>query len=66
MGELTDKAKGKIKQAAGDLTGNKNLKKEGETDELKGNVEGSFRKVKGAAKNAVDDVKDAIQDLPKK
>ena len=36
MGEMIDKSKGKIKQAVGDLTGNKKLKREGERDELKG------------------------------
>ena len=30
MGEIIDKAKGRIKQAVGDLTGNKRLKREGE------------------------------------
>jgi len=35
MGELIDKAKGKIKHALGDLTGNKRLKREGERDERK-------------------------------
>jgi len=35
MGEIIDKTKGKIKQAAGDLTGNKRLKREGERDERK-------------------------------
>jgi uncharacterized protein YjbJ (UPF0337 family) len=35
MGEIIDKTKGKIKQAVGDLTGNKRLKREGERDERK-------------------------------
>ena len=35
MGEIIDKAKGTIKQAVGDLTGNKRLKREGERDERK-------------------------------
>jgi uncharacterized protein YjbJ (UPF0337 family) len=30
IGEIIDKTKGKIKQAVGDLTGNKRLKREGE------------------------------------
>jgi uncharacterized protein YjbJ (UPF0337 family) len=34
-GEIIDKPKGKIKQAVGDLTGNKRLKREGEGDERK-------------------------------
>ena len=36
MGEIIDKTKGKIRQAVGDLTGNKKLKREGERDERKG------------------------------
>ena len=54
MGELIDKAKGKIKQAIGDLTGNKELKHEGERDESKGKFEG-----------AVEDVKHAVKDVGK-
>ncbi len=37
-GELSDEAKGKVKQAIGDLTGNKELESEGERDEPKGGV----------------------------
>jgi len=35
IGEIIDKTEGKIKQAVGDLTGNKRLKREGERDERK-------------------------------
>jgi len=35
MGEIIDKTHGKIKQAVGDLTGNKRLKREGERDDGK-------------------------------
>jgi len=45
----SDKAKGKIKEAAGDLTGDGDLKREGKADQAGGKV-----------KNAVDDVKDAV------
>jgi uncharacterized protein YjbJ (UPF0337 family) len=57
MGEIIDKTKGKIEQAVGDLTGNKELKRRGEDDELKGKVEGVVANVKGAVK----DVKHAIK-----
>ena len=33
-----DKAKGRIKQAAGDLTNNQRLKNEGKIDEVRGNI----------------------------
>ena len=45
-----DKAKGAIKDAAGKLTGDKELQAEGKMD-----------KAKGAAHSAVGDVKDAVK-----
>ncbi len=54
MGELIDKAKGKMKKIAGDATGNDRLKAEGTVDELK-----------GKAKGAVEDAKHAIKDATK-
>lgn len=50
MGEIIDKAKGKIKQAAGDLTGDEKLKTEGKVDELKGKVKGAVEDIKHAIK----------------
>ena len=46
-----DKITGKIKQAAGDLTGDEELEREGEKDELAGKV-----------KDTVDDVADKVGD----
>ncbi|MGE5096159.1 MAG: CsbD family protein [Betaproteobacteria bacterium] len=57
MGELIDKTKGKIKQAIGALTGDKDLKREGERDETKGKVEGAVERVKDAGKAIKDAVK---------
>jgi uncharacterized protein YjbJ (UPF0337 family) len=45
----TDKAKGRVKEAAGALTGNRRLKNEGRADHAK-----------GSAKNAVDKVADSL------
>jgi uncharacterized protein YjbJ (UPF0337 family) len=53
MGEIIDKSKGKIKQAVGDLTGNKKLKREGEMEELTGRAKGAVKDVKRAIKRAV-------------
>jgi uncharacterized protein YjbJ (UPF0337 family) len=53
MGEIIDKVKGKIKQAAGALTGDKNLQREGKVDEAKGEVKGAVEDVKHAVKDAV-------------
>jgi uncharacterized protein YjbJ (UPF0337 family) len=50
MGEIVDKTKGKIKQAVGDLTGNKRLKREGRTQ---GQVEGAVKDVKRAVNGRI-------------
>ena len=50
MGENVDKGKGRVKEAAGDLTGDKDLKREGKVDraagEVKDKVGGAGDKVK--------------------
>ena len=51
-GKLDD-AKGRVKQAAGDLTDNESLKNEGRVDRAAGSV-------KGAVGDAADKVKDAV------
>lgn len=50
MGEIIDKAKGKIKQVTGTVTSNDKLKAEGEVDELKGKVKGAVADIKHAVK----------------
>jgi uncharacterized protein YjbJ (UPF0337 family) len=50
MGEIIDKVKGKIKQAAGSLTGDKKLEQEGQVDSAKGKVKGAVEDVKHAVK----------------
>ena len=54
MGGKTDVVKGRIKEAAGVLTGNDKLREEGKTDQAVG-------KVKQAAQKAVDTVKKAVR-----
>lgn len=49
MSGKTDKAKGKIKQAIGDLTGDDRLRREGKIDE-----------VAGRAKEVIDTVKEKV------
>jgi uncharacterized protein YjbJ (UPF0337 family) len=59
MGEFSKKAKGRLEQAVGGLTGNKRLQKEGQADERAGQVEGAVTDVKHAvkaAKHALDEV----------
>jgi len=56
MGAKTDVAKGRIKEAAGALTGNDKLRVEGKADQAVG-------KVKEVAGKAVDKVKKAVKEL---
>ena len=65
MGELIKKAKGKIKQAAGSLTGDKELKRTGEKEEREGRVQGAVADVKHAVKGAVKDAKHALKEVTK-
>ncbi len=60
MGENLDQAKGRVKQAAGDLTDNDQLKKEGKLDELRGKVKGAVEDLRDKAEDVVDKVKDKV------
>jgi uncharacterized protein YjbJ (UPF0337 family) len=57
MSGHTDQAKGRIKQAAGDLTGNDDLKREGKLDEAAGKA----KKFAGDAKESVEDAVDNVR-----
>ena len=48
-----DEATGRAKEAAGDLTGDEGLQREGQTEQAEG-------KAKGAVDSAADKVKDAV------
>jgi uncharacterized protein YjbJ (UPF0337 family) len=52
MGEKIDQAKGKVKEAVGGATGDKDLENEGKLDQAK-----------GKAKEALENVKDAVRKL---
>ena len=54
MGGKTDEVKGRIKEAAGVLTGNDKLRAEGKTDQAVGEV-------MQVAEKVVDEVKKAVQ-----
>lgn len=63
MSEFTDKVSGianevggKIKQAAGDVTGNDKTKAEGAAQETKGDIEKGVGNVKGDVKSVVNDL----------
>jgi len=59
MGEFSKKAKGRIEQAVGGLTGNKRLQEEGQDNERAGQVEGAVADVKHAVKDAKHALKQA-------
>jgi uncharacterized protein YjbJ (UPF0337 family) len=54
MSGATDKAKGRVKEAAGALTDDEKLRREGKLDQAAG-------KVKDAAEKVVDKVRDAVK-----
>ncbi|MDP9343175.1 MAG: CsbD family protein [Actinomycetota bacterium] len=54
MGAKADETKGRIKEAAGDLTGDKDLKREGKIDRASG-------KVKEKVDKSIDKVKDVVK-----
>jgi uncharacterized protein YjbJ (UPF0337 family) len=58
MSGEVDKMKGRVKQAAGDLTDNDELRDEGQRDEAAGKVKDTADK----AKDKFDDAVDAVQD----
>jgi uncharacterized protein YjbJ (UPF0337 family) len=53
MGAKTDGVKGRIKEAAGALTGNDKLRDEGKTDQAVGKTEDAVQKTADAVKKAV-------------
>lgn len=57
----SDQAKGKVKEAAGDLTGNDKLKSEGKADQAAGDVKEFVGNVADKVEDAVDKVKDAVK-----
>ena len=62
MSSKTDKAKGKIKQAAGEVTDNDDLRREGRVDEASGNIKGAGEGIRDKFEEGSDRVKDAIRD----
>jgi uncharacterized protein YjbJ (UPF0337 family) len=53
MGGKTDEVKGRIKEAAGALTGNDKLRAEGKTDQVIGKTKQAVHKAACAVKKAV-------------
>jgi uncharacterized protein YjbJ (UPF0337 family) len=55
--EKIDDLKGRAKEAAGDLTGNDDLEREGKKDQAGASVKDKVNKVADAVKDKVDDLK---------
>lgn len=60
MGSNIDDAKGRAKEAVGDLTDNDDLKREGKADRAGGKVKGFIEDAKEKIEDVVDDVKDKV------
>ena len=60
MSGKTDDMKGRAKEAAGDLTDNDELKREGKADRAGGEVKEKAEDVKDWVEDKVDDVKDRV------
>ena len=60
MGSNIDDAKGRVKEAAGDLTDNDRLKREGKSDQVGAKVKEIVEDVKEKVEDVVDDVKGKI------
>ena len=56
-----DQVKGRVKQGAGDLADNDQLRDEGTADEAKGDVQEEFGKARRKVGDAIDDAGDALK-----
>ena len=62
MGGKMDQVKGRIKEAAGALTGDGSLKREGQMDQVVGKVKEKAAKVAAKVKNTVERAADTLKD----
>ena len=62
MSGSTDDMKGRIKQAAGDLTNDDDLKREGRADQAGAKIKDAAEKLKDKVGDAVDAVKHKMDD----
>ena len=62
MSGTTDQVKGRVKEAAGDLTGDKSLQHEGKADRVGGEVKEKAESFKEKVEGAVDSVRDKVKD----
>jgi uncharacterized protein YjbJ (UPF0337 family) len=60
MGSNADDAKGRVKEAVGDLTDNEDLEREGKADQAGARVKDAAETAKDKVSGAVDSVKGAV------
>jgi uncharacterized protein YjbJ (UPF0337 family) len=60
MAGKTEQMKGKAKEAAGDLTGNKDLKSEGKADQHSGEAKEKVEKIEEKVEEGIDKAKDLL------
>ena len=60
MGSTADQAKGRAKEALGDLTDDRDMKQEGKADQATSKVKEAAEKAKDAVGDAADRVKDTF------
>jgi uncharacterized protein YjbJ (UPF0337 family) len=60
MGHNVDDVKGRVKEAAGDLTDRDDLKREGKADQMGAKVKEKVDQAKDKVEDAVDSVKEKI------
>jgi uncharacterized protein YjbJ (UPF0337 family) len=60
MSGTTDDLKGRVKEATGDLTGDKDLEREGKVDQAVGSVKDKAEGAKEWVENTVDKAKDKL------
>ena len=63
MGEKTDQAKGRVKEAAGALTGDKDLESEGKADRRAGEVKEKLGHAKDKVEEVVDKAEGQVEEL---
>lgn len=61
MSGKTDDMKGRAKEAVGDLTGDKDLQREGKVDQASGKIKDKAKDAKELVEDKVDDVKDKLK-----
>jgi uncharacterized protein YjbJ (UPF0337 family) len=66
MSAKSDQVKGQVKEAAGVLTGDKDLKSEGKSDRRKGEAEEKIDQAKDKVEEVVDSTKDKVEEVADK